>query len=61
MSQVFKQPQRHRDPEDVPPPDIAIRDEKRAAEVDDVLTEIDTLLEENAEEFVRAYIQKGGQ
>lgn len=61
MPQEYKQPQRHRDPEDVPPPDITIRDEKRAEEVDDVLSEIDTILEENAEEFVRSYVQKGGQ
>ena len=30
-------------------------------EVDDLLDEIDTVLEENAEEFVRNYVQKGGQ
>lgn len=29
--------------------------------VDDLLDEIDGLLEENAEEFVRSYVQKGGQ
>lgn len=28
---------------------------------DDLLDEIDGLLEENAEEFVRSYVQKGGQ
>ncbi|RNE49147.1 ubiquitin-like protein Pup [Corynebacterium alimapuense] len=28
---------------------------------DDLLDEIDGLLENNAEEFVRSYIQKGGQ
>lgn len=28
---------------------------------DDLLDEIDGLLEENAEEFVAAYIQKGGE
>lgn len=28
---------------------------------DDLLDEIDGLLEANAEEFVRAYVQKGGQ
>jgi prokaryotic ubiquitin-like protein Pup len=30
-------------------------------ELDDLLDEIDSVLEENAEEFVRNYIQKGGQ
>lgn len=31
------------------------------ADLDDVLAEIDDLLEENAEEFVKGYVQKGGQ
>lgn len=30
-------------------------------EIDDLLDEIDGVLEENAEDFVRSYIQKGGQ
>ena len=30
-------------------------------DVDELLDEIDEVLEENAEEFVRGYIQKGGQ
>jgi ubiquitin-like protein Pup len=29
--------------------------------IDDLLDEIDSVLEENAEEFVRNYVQKGGQ
>ena len=29
--------------------------------IDDLLEEIDSVLEENAEEFVRDYVQKGGQ
>lgn len=29
--------------------------------VDDLLDEIDGLLENNAEEFVRSYVQKGGE
>lgn len=31
------------------------------AELDELLDEIDEVLEENAEDFVRNYIQKGGQ
>lgn len=31
------------------------------AEIDDMLDEIDEVLETNAEEFVRSYVQKGGQ
>jgi len=34
---------------------------KLKAELDDLLDEIDEVLEDNAEEFVRSYIQKGGQ
>ena len=30
-------------------------------DVDSLLDEIDGVLEENAEEFVKAYVQKGGQ
>lgn len=37
------------------------RREKLAAETDDLLDEIDDVLETNAEDFVRAYVQKGGQ
>ena len=29
--------------------------------VDDLLDEIDSLLEENAESFVKSFVQKGGQ
>ena len=35
--------------------------EKLKEELDDLLDEIDSVLEDNAEEFVRNYIQKGGQ
>jgi ubiquitin-like protein Pup len=31
------------------------------AELDDLLDEIDEVLETNAEEFVKNYVQKGGQ
>ncbi|MGO2052317.1 ubiquitin-like protein Pup [Arthrobacter sp. MYb211] len=32
-----------------------------SAGVDDLLDEIDSVLESNAEEFVRGFVQKGGQ
>ncbi|MGH9165562.1 MAG: ubiquitin-like protein Pup [Acidimicrobiales bacterium] len=35
--------------------------EKIKAELDELLDEIDEVLEVNAEDFVRAYVQKGGQ
>ena len=37
------------------------RQDKLTDDVDAILDEIDEVLEENAEEFVRSYIQKGGQ
>jgi ubiquitin-like protein Pup len=30
-------------------------------DIDDLLDEIDHVLEDNAEEFVRSYVQKGGE
>jgi ubiquitin-like protein Pup len=35
--------------------------EKIKAELDDLLEEIDDVLESNAEDFVKSYVQKGGQ
>ena len=37
------------------------RGEKLKAELDDLLDEIDEVLETNAEEFVKSYVQKGGE
>ena len=37
------------------------RGDKLKAELDDLLDEIDEVLETNAEEFVKSYVQKGGQ
>jgi prokaryotic ubiquitin-like protein Pup len=42
-------------------PEVAERHEQLTEDVDDLLDEIDAVLEENAEEFVRGYVQKGGQ
>ena len=39
----------------------ASKGEKLKEEMDDILDEIDSVLEENAEEFVKSYVQKGGQ
>jgi ubiquitin-like protein Pup len=35
--------------------------EKLKAELDDLLDEIDDVLEANAEDFVKSYVQKGGE
>ena len=37
------------------------RREKLGEDMGAILDEIDDVLEENAEDFVRAYVQKGGQ
>ncbi len=39
----------------------ATKGEQLKADLDELLDEIDEVLEENAEEFVRNYVQKGGQ
>lgn len=35
--------------------------EKLKSDIDDLLDEIDEVLESNAEEFVKNYVQKGGE
>ena len=42
-------------------PTASKQGEKIKAELDDLLDEIDEVLETNAEEFVKSYVQKGGQ
>lgn len=42
-------------------PQGAEKTEGLDADVDAILDEIDDVLEENAEDFVKAFIQKGGQ
>ena len=41
--------------------EVRERQERLSDDVDAILDEIDEVLEENAEEFVRSYVQKGGQ
>jgi ubiquitin-like protein Pup len=42
-------------------PPVSESGEKLKAELDDLLDEIDEVLETNAEDFVKSYVQKGGQ
>ncbi len=41
--------------------DASERGERLKNELDELLDEIDEVLETNAEEFVKSYIQKGGE
>jgi ubiquitin-like protein Pup len=54
-------PQKHDDEVVEDAPATSEKGEKIKAELDDLLDEIDSVLEESAEEFVRGYVQKGGQ
>jgi ubiquitin-like protein Pup len=65
MAQEQKQPRKstgaEETPEEVAETDVAERKEVLDDDVDAILDEIDDVLETNAEDFVRSFIQKGGQ
>jgi len=42
-------------------PEVIEKGKKIKENIDNLLDEIDDVLEENAEEFVKNYVQKGGQ
>lgn len=44
-----------------PNPKVIESGKKLKEEIDKLVDEIDNVLEENAEEFVKNYVQKGGQ
>jgi ubiquitin-like protein Pup len=65
MAQEQKQPRKSGETEDVAEvateSDVAERKEALDDDVDAILDEIDDVLETNAEDFVKSFIQKGGQ
>ena len=65
MAQEQKQPRKNSETEEAvqaaPETDVAERKEALDSDVDDLLDEIDDVLETNAEDFVKSFIQKGGQ
>jgi ubiquitin-like protein Pup len=65
MAQEQKQPrkssQEETATEEVVESDVAERKEMIDGDVDAILDEIDEVLEANAEDFVKSFIQKGGQ
>ncbi len=44
-----------------PNPNMTERGETLKKDLDDLIDEIDEVLEENAEEFVKNYVQRGGE
>jgi prokaryotic ubiquitin-like protein Pup len=65
MAQEQKQPRKSSETEEavetVESTDVAERKEALDDDVDSILDEIDDVLESNAEDFVKSFIQKGGQ
>ncbi len=65
MAQEQKQPRKSSQSdevtEEVAETDVAERKEVLDDDVDAILDEIDDVLETNAEDFVKSFIQKGGQ
>ena len=65
MAQEQKQPrksgQTDGETEVAPESDVAERKEALDDDIDAILDEIDDVLETNAEDFVKSFIQKGGQ
>ena len=65
MAQEQKQPKRSSEEEEVVgtdvETDVAERKEALDGDIDAILDEIDEVLESNAEDFVKSFIQKGGQ
>jgi ubiquitin-like protein Pup len=61
--QERKQPRRSEAPGEVSTEQTPLhgRGGELTDKIDDLLDEIDSVLEENAEEFVRNYVQKGGE
>jgi prokaryotic ubiquitin-like protein Pup len=57
----YRQPKRDDGDEPAPPPPAAPQSQVKDDDVDAILDEIDEVLESNAEEFVKGFVQKGGQ
>jgi prokaryotic ubiquitin-like protein Pup len=64
-AQEQKQPRKGSETEEsvetAPETDVAERKEVLDSDIDDILDEIDDVLETNAEDFVKSFIQKGGE
>lgn len=49
------------EPEGGPNPDITAKGKKIKDDLDKIMDDIDQVLEENAEEFVKNFVQRGGE
>ena len=49
------------DPKGTDAKDLSKKGEEIKTDMDDLMEEIDAVLEENAEAFVKAYVQRGGE
>ena len=65
MAQEQKQPKKSSETEEstevAPASSVAERKEQLDEDIDAILGEIDDVLETNAEDFVKSFIQKGGE
>ena len=61
MTQRIRKPKPKPQEEKAVQPKKTKTPEENAEDLDGLLAEIDEVLEVNAEEFVRSYLQKGGQ
>ena len=66
MAQEQKQPRKSTEAEETTEdgrsrPSVAERKEELDDDIDAILDEIDDVLETNAEDFVKSFIQKGGE
>lgn len=65
MARQEQQRRSEREPDEPTPPPLPAPTggsaQAQTAELDSLLGEIDTVLETNAESFVRGFVQKGGQ
>ena len=65
MAQEHKQTKKSSEDEEqveaAPQSDVGERKEQLDEDIDAILGEIDDVLETNAEDFVKSFIQKGGQ
>lgn len=64
MGQQEKEKKRSKDKPEKPVeanPEVVEKGKKIKEDIDELLDKIDDVLEENAEEFVKNYVQKGGE